>query len=158
MLQNLRFRLALAGALLLLAGPLRAEVKVDQAKIDSWDGKRALDVIVDLLKFTPRSMETPGHQQTIDYITAALKTTKFDTIETQRWVAHEAGRNMAMTNIIARFNPSNPRRVIVATHYDSIIKAYRDQKTPDAPMPGANNSASGVALLLETAPALSAMP
>src|ERR1700744_5441789 len=141
--------------LLLSIAPPSAHAEVN---LDSWDGKRALAIIVDLLKFTPRSMETVGHQQTIDYITAALKKTKFDTIETQRWVAREADRNMAMTNIIARFNPSNPRRVVVATHYDSIIKAYRDQKTPDAPMPGANNSASGVALLLETAPALSAMP
>ena len=154
MLQILRFPLALAGALLLLQpGPVRAEVK-----IDSWDGKRALAVIVDLLRFTPRSMETAGHQQTIDYITAELKKTKFDTIKTQRWIAREAGRTMAMTNIIARFDPSNPRRVIVATHYDSIIKAYRDKKTPDAPMPGANNSASGVAVLLETARVLSQMP
>ena len=135
-----------------------AEVKVDQAKIDSWDGKRALAIIVDLLRFTPRSMETPGHQQAIDYIMAELKKTKFDTIKTQRWIAREAGRTMAMTNIIARFNPSNPRRVIVATHFDSIVKAYRDSKKPDAPMPGANNSASGVALLLETARALSEMP
>ncbi len=63
-----------------------------------------------------------------------------------------------MTNIIARFQPQNPRRVIVATHYDSIIKAYRDAKDPDAPMPGANNSASGVALLLETARVLSLLP
>jgi Zn-dependent M28 family amino/carboxypeptidase len=144
-----------AGTLALLAAlaPLHAEVKVD-----SWDGKRALAVIVDLLRFTPRSMETPGHQQTIDYIVAELKKTKFDTIKTQRWTAREAGRTMAMTNIIARFNPLNPRRVIVATHFDSIIKAYRDSKNPDAPMPGANNSASGVALLLETARVLSEMP
>jgi Zn-dependent M28 family amino/carboxypeptidase len=63
-----------------------------------------------------------------------------------------------MTNIIARFEPANPRRVIVATHYDSIIRAYRDAKTPDAPMPGANNSSSGVAVLLETARALSLLP
>ena len=53
-------------------------------------------------------METVGHQQTIDYIVAELKKTKFDTIKTQRWVAREAGRSMAMTNIIARFNPDNP--------------------------------------------------
>jgi glutaminyl-peptide cyclotransferase len=145
-------------ALLLAAAPLHAEVKVESIKVDSWDGKRALAIIVDLLRFTPRSMETAGHQQTIDYITAELKKTRFDTIKTQRWIAREAGRTMAMTNIIARFDPSNPRRVIVATHYDSIIKAYRDSKTPDAPMPGANNSASGVAVLLETARALSEMP
>src|SRR5581483_6586320 len=128
--------------LLSIAPPsANAEVRIDQVKIDSWDGKRALAIIVDLLRFTPRSMETPGHQQAIDYIMAELKKTKFDTIKTQRWIAREAGRSMAMTNIIARFNPSNPRRVIVATHFDSIIKAYRDPKTPDAPMPGANNSA-----------------
>ncbi len=63
-----------------------------------------------------------------------------------------------MTNIIARFAPSNPRRVIVATHFDSIVKAYRDAKIPDAPMPGANNSSSGVAVLLETARVLSLLP
>ena len=144
--------------LLSIAPPsANAEVRIDQVKIDSWDGKRALAIIVDLLRFTPRSMETPGHQQAIDYIMAELKKTKFDTIKTQRWIAREAGRSMAMTNIIARFNPSNPRRVIVATHFDSIIKAYRDPKIPDAPMPGANNSASGVAVLLETARAISEM-
>src|SRR5215472_1400119 len=151
---RLRFpKLALAAALSLLALPARAEVQTDL-----WDGKRALDIIVQLLKFTPRSMETPGHQQTIDYITAELAKTRFNNIKTQRWAARAAGRTMAMTNIIARLNPDNPRRMIVATHYDSIIKAYRDSKNPDAPMPGANNSASGVAVLLETARVISALP
>ena len=46
--------------------------------------------------------------------------------------------------------------MILGTHYDSILRAYRDKDHPDAPMPGANNSASGVALLLETARALHA--
>ncbi|WP_426436176.1 M28 family peptidase [Bradyrhizobium genosp. P] len=158
MLQNLRFQIVFVAALLLLQpGPLRAEVNADQIKLESWDGKRALATIVDLLRFTPRAMETPGHQQAIDYIMAEVKKTKFENIMTQRWRASEAGRTMAMTNIIARFNPANPRRVIVATHYDSIIKAYRDSEHPDAPMPGANNSASGVAVLLETARVLSEM-
>jgi glutaminyl-peptide cyclotransferase len=151
-----RFRfpkLALVAALALYALPVKAEVQTDL-----WSGQRALDIIVQLLKFTPRSMETVGHQQTIDYIMAELKKTKFSDIKTQRWVDHSAGRTMAMTNIIARLNPDNPRRIIVTTHYDSIIKAYRDAKNPDAPMPGANNSASGVAVLLETARVISALP
>lgn len=146
-------RHAAVTALLLLALPVQAEVPTDL-----WDGKRALDTIVQLVKFTPRSMETPGHQQTIDYIIAELSKTRFSTIKTQRWAERAGGRTMAMTNIIARFNPSNPRRVIVATHYDSIIKAYRDHKNPNAPMPGANNSSSGVAVLLETARVISLLP
>jgi Zn-dependent M28 family amino/carboxypeptidase len=152
-LPKLATTLALALLLSIASLPVRAEVK-----LDSWDGKRALDIIVDLLRFTPRSMETVGHQQTIDYIMAELAKTKFKTVKTQRWVERAGGKTMAMTNIIARLNPDNPRRMIVTTHYDSIIKAYRDAKNPNAPMPGANNSASGVAVLLETARVLSLLP
>jgi Zn-dependent M28 family amino/carboxypeptidase len=156
-----RFRFlkpAVVAALALLALPAWAEVQTNQVQTDQWSGQRALDIIVQLLKFTPRSMETVGHQKTIDYITAELAKTKFKTVTTQRWVERTGGRTMAMTNIIARLNPDNPKRMIVTTHYDSIIKAYRDAKHPDAPMPGANNSASGVALLLETARVLSLLP
>ena len=94
-------RLAAVAALALLAFPVQAEVKAE-VQTDLWSGQRALDIIVQLLKFTPRSMETVGHQQTIDYITSELKKTKFSTIKTQRWIEHSAGRTMAMTNIIAR--------------------------------------------------------
>jgi glutaminyl-peptide cyclotransferase len=150
--------LAVPLALLMQAGSVRAQAKTE-AQTELWDGQRAMGVIGELLRFTPRSMETAGHQQTIDYIKAELAKTKAEPATLQRWVFRsEDGKRFAMTNIVARFQPSNPRRVIVATHYDSIIKAYRDAKKPDAPMPGANNSSSGVAVLLETARVLSLLP
>jgi glutaminyl-peptide cyclotransferase len=115
-----------------------------------------LEHIAELLKFTPRSMEAPGHQQTIDYIKAVMAKSAADAVMTQNFVVNDdSGKPLHLTNIIARFQVQNPRRIIVATHYDSIVRAYRDPKTPDAPMPGANNSSSGVALLLETARVLS---
>jgi glutaminyl-peptide cyclotransferase len=176
-LQTVRFRLQLlAAAAIALAPPLLHPVQAQgqvqgqaqgqvqsqiqgQVQTDLWDGQRAMAVIGDLLRFTPRSMETAGHQQTIDFIKAELAKTKADPATLQRWVFRtDDGKPFAMTNIIARFQPSNPRRVIVATHYDSIVKAYRDAKHPDAPMPGANNSSSGVAVLLETARVLSLLP
>jgi peptidase M28-like protein len=175
--QTVRFRLQLlAAAAIALAPPLLHPVQAQgqvqgqaqgqvqsqiqgQVQTDLWDGQRAMGVIGDLLRFTPRSMETAGHQQTIDFIKAELAKTKADPATLQRWVFRtDDGKPFAMTNIIARFQPSNPRRVIVATHYDSIVKAYRDAKHPDAPMPGANNSSSGVAVLLETARVLSLLP
>jgi glutaminyl-peptide cyclotransferase len=141
-------------------GQVQGEAQAQsQVQTDLWDGQRAMAVIGELLRFTPRSMETPGHQQTIDFIKQELAKTKADPAILQRWVFRtDDGKPFAMTNIIARFQPSNPRRVIVATHYDSIVKAYRDAKHPDAPMPGANNSSSGVAVLLETARVLSLLP
>jgi glutaminyl-peptide cyclotransferase len=130
-----------------------------QIPIDLWSGDRAMSDIAAQLRFTPRSLDKPGHQQTIDYIESQLAKTPLHAITKQRWNYHsDDGADHAMTNIIARLDPSNPRRVIVATHYDSIVRAYRDAKNPDAPMPGANNSASGVAVLLETARALGNLP
>jgi glutaminyl-peptide cyclotransferase len=130
----------------------------DQVAIDGWSGERAMDDIASLLRFTPRSMGAPGHQQAIDYITTQLAKTSFAPLTKQSWTYRGSdGVELAMTNLIARFAPSNPRRIIVATHYDSIVRAYADRKNPDSPMPGANNSASGVALLLETARAMSSL-
>jgi len=145
------FAAALALSLVLSTTAADAE-----AKVELWDGQRALADVAALLKFTPRSLDTAGHQLTIDYIKAELAKIHVDPVATQRWVFEDdSGRAVAMTNIVARLDPENPRRVILATHYDSIVRAYRDPKNPNAPMPGANNSASGVALLLETARVLS---
>ncbi len=146
-----RLAAALALSLMLSTPCAKAEVK-----LDLWDGQRALADVAALLKFTPRSLDTAGHQLTIDYIKAELAKVHIDAVTTQRWVfKDDSGRAVAMTNIVARLDPSNPRRVILATHYDSIVRAYRDPKSPNAAMPGANNSASGVAMLLETARVLS---
>jgi glutaminyl-peptide cyclotransferase len=121
-----------------------------------WSGDRAMADIASQLRFTPRSPNTAGHQKTIDFIKSELAKASVTVIETQRWSHRdEDGRELQLTNIIARFEPSNPRRIIVATHYDNIVRAYHDANHPDAPMPGANNSASGVAALLETARVLS---
>ena len=148
--------LAMMAATLTLAPTL---VRAADVQLELWDGQRAMSRIADLLRFTPRSIDAPGHEQAIDYIKAEMGRTNADVVTTQRWTFKDAeGASHAMTNIIARFQPANPHRVIVATHYDSIVRAYRDAKSPDAPMPGANNSGSGVAVLLETARVLSLLP
>jgi glutaminyl-peptide cyclotransferase len=146
--------LALA-AMSLAAALARAE----QVKTELFDGQRAMALITEQLRFTPRSLDTPGHQQTIDFIKAELAKANVDGVLLQRWPYKTAdGKSFAMTNIIARFDAANPRRMILATHYDSIVRAYADKNNPNGPMPGANNSASGVAVLLEIARVLSLLP
>jgi Peptidase family M28 len=126
-----------------------------QPDVTQWQGARALADIVKLVGFGPRAMDTPGHRKTIDLIESELKKLGV-TAREQSWTSTVAGQTHAMTNVIAPMYPGEPRRMILGTHYDSIIRAYADKDHPDAPMPGANNSASGVALLLETARALHA--
>jgi glutaminyl-peptide cyclotransferase len=111
-----------------------------------------------LLAWSPRSMGAPGHAHALEYIDAQLRADPHMDLSRQNWVELSAdGKTTAMTNLVARLNPQLEPRMILATHYDSIVRAYRD---PDPsrrslPMPGANNSASGVALLIETARVLS---
>jgi hypothetical protein len=132
-----------------------AQAQQPQPEISQWQPQRALADIVTLVGFGPRAMNTPGHGKTIAMIEAELKTLGI-AVREQSWVSSDAGQTHHMTNLIAVTDPQAPRRIILGTHYDSIIRAYADKEHPDAPMPGANNSASGVALLLETARALHA--
>jgi glutaminyl-peptide cyclotransferase len=144
---------ALAAALFVIAGT--AAGQIPQPDVAQWQGQRALADIVKLLGFGARAMDVPGHRQTIDMIEAEMKSLGV-TAREQSWVSTIGGQTHHMANVIAPLYPEAPRRIILATHYDSIIRAYADKQHPDAPMPGANNSASGVAVLLETARALKA--
>jgi glutaminyl-peptide cyclotransferase len=148
--------LAVVAISLALSLPAAAHAEAD---IALWEGSRAMAHIEAQLRFTPRSLDMPGHQKTIDYIKAELAKVGVTAVTTQDFVYRgNDGKTHPLFNIVARLNPENPRRVIAATHYDSIVRAYRDPKNTQAPMPGANNSASGVAVLLETARVLSLSP
>lgn len=139
----------------------------------AWHGKRAMEDIAHQLSFGSRALDTPGHELAVRFIQKELQKAKAAVVKGQQWMENGTrgggtilgwmrreppGKPHAMVNIVGRYYPDNPRRIIVGTHYDSIIRAYRDKDNPDAVMPGANNSASGVALLLETARALGRLP
>jgi hypothetical protein len=165
-----RICLAVAALLAMAAIARAGDSGLQIVPVELWSGKRAMKDIATQLSFGPRALDTAGHEKTVEYIEAELAKTKAATIKGQQWI--DTGDNgafsgwarsgnhtqHAMVNIVARFYPDNPRRIIVGTHYDSIVRAYRDREHPEATMPGANNSASGVALLLETARALGSMP
>jgi glutaminyl-peptide cyclotransferase len=131
----------------------------ETVKLDVWNGQRAMDDIAAQVAFGPRAMGTPGHQKVVDYIQGEFAKLKISDVKLQQGSYADENRSQKeLTNIVAQLDPNNPKRLVLGTHYDSIIRAYRDKEHPDGYMPGANNSASGVALLLETARALSVLP
>jgi glutaminyl-peptide cyclotransferase len=141
--------------------PVRAQTTSPSPQtLDSqWSGTRAMKDIATQLTFGRRGIGTDGHAKTIAFIKRELAKAGAAKIETQSWTDHDdTGRELNLTNIVGRFNMMRTNRIIVGTHYDSIVRAYADKQNPQAPMPGANNSASGVAVLLETARALSKLP
>ncbi|MBQ9640210.1 MAG: M28 family peptidase [Bacteroidaceae bacterium] len=63
------------------------------------------------------------------------------------------GTAIQMRNIIASFNPAAPTRIIVSAHWDS--RPWADNETDETlhtrPIDGANDGASGIAVMLEMA-------
>lgn len=63
-------------------------------------------------------------------------------------------------NIIAQLNPKAERRILLAAHWDSRQWADQDpdESKQHSPVPGANDGASGIAVLMEMARIMSTMP
>ncbi len=59
------------------------------------------------------------------------------------------GKKIPIKNIMASFNPGRNPRVLLLAHWDSRFAADRDTADKDKPILGANDGASGVAVLME---------
>ncbi|MBY8979174.1 MAG: M28 family peptidase [Candidatus Lokiarchaeota archaeon] len=57
-------------------------------------------------------------------------------------------------NVLFKMNENYKNIVILGAHYDSRAKATKDSTNPDLPVPGANDGASGCAVLIELAEVL----
>lgn len=115
------------------------------------DGKEILALINQQLRYGPRYLSAQGHRDVQKFLIAELSTLTQET-KIQTWQrAGSDGKAYELTNIIGRLHPENEKRIILATHYDSKKFADKDPHAPNQPVPGANDSASGVAVLLELA-------
>ncbi len=103
-------------------------------------GLEILQTISYQLNLGERSVGSPGHVRTRDFIISQLQQAGVEYQE-QIW---EDPSGQRLANIIGRINPDQQRRVIVGTHYDTHNGT-----------PGANDGASGVAVLLQLAKDLS---
>jgi Zn-dependent M28 family amino/carboxypeptidase len=65
---------------------------------------------------------------------------------------------MTYRDLLAKFGPSGEPPILLGTHYDTRPLADQDPVAPDLAVPGANDGASGVAVLLELARVLPSEP
>jgi len=112
------------------------------------------------MQFGPRIPGTPAHERTGDWILERLRATA-DTVVVQS-ITHvtRQGRTLHLRNFLARFRPAAPDHILLLAHWDT--RPHADQ-SPNLgqqrlPVPGANDGASGVAVLLGVADALKAKP
>lgn len=129
-----------------------------QAKTE-FDGQRAYDLVATQMSFGPRIPDEVGnipregavasiptaHQRAVHWSVGEFE--KYDwQVETRDIVAMDH----PITNIYARKGTTGPL-ILIGAHYDSRLVADQDISQTDQPVPGANDGASGVAVILELA-------
>jgi glutaminyl-peptide cyclotransferase len=103
------------------------------------------------VQFGPRVPNTPAHVKCGDWMMATLKKYGFEAIEQKFNATTFDGKNLNARNIIGTFNPSAPKRILLAAHWDARPFADKDSVNKNGAIDAANDGASGVAVLLEVA-------
>ncbi len=126
-----------------------------------FDAARAFARLTEQVALGPRVPGTEGHRRGVEYLEGALGPLA-DRVTRHTFEATCAvdSSDAVFHNVIAVFAPEARRRILFGAHWDTRAVADRD---PDPakrtlPVPGANDGASGVAVLLEVARALHARP
>jgi glutaminyl-peptide cyclotransferase len=90
----------------------------------------------------------------------SLLRTRADTVLVDSWLhVTGGGDSLRLVNYLARFNPMADHRIVYLAHWDTRPLADGKYSTDStAPVPGANDGGSGVAVLLGVADALQAVP
>lgn len=125
-----------------------------------FNADSAMSYIRQQVAFGPRVPGTAGWKSTGDWIVAHMRATA-DTVLEQTWTyTTTKGAKIPLRNIFARFKPNATERILYVAHWDTRPEANSetDPANQKLPIPGANDGASGVALLLAIADALKKAP
>ncbi len=114
----------------------------------TFSGERAYQDVKAQMEIGPRPVGSEGNLRTVEYIVSQLQSAGWHDVQTVTFTY----RHTPIRNVVAKSGGDGPP-ILLGAHFDSRPYADRD---PDPakrhdPMPGANDGASGVAVLLELA-------
>ena len=122
--------------------------------VPSFSADSAYSFIQRQVRFGPRIPNTISHKEAGDYLIGKLKEYGARVSVQEFEVSAYDGRDLQLRNIIGSFFPEQRRRIILAAHWDTRPYADEEEEDPAARFDGANDGASGVAVLLEIVRAL----
>ncbi|WP_181304753.1 M28 family peptidase [Rufibacter sp. XAAS-G3-1] len=130
----------------------------ETVNVSAFNADSAYQFVARQVSFGPRVPNTPAHRACGDYLIGKLEGYG-GTLQVQSFTAKAYdGTTLDLRNIMAQFNPQASKRILLAAHWDTRHVADKDPQNPTTPIDGANDGASGVAVLLEIARQLQANP
>ncbi len=146
------------------AGDGPSATNKDDAATPAFDAQRAFAHLEAQVAFGPRNPGSDGHAACLTYLRNELQAVT-DSVELQPFTHQSTavfpGKSFRMTNVIGVIEAASgsaARQVVLLAHWDTRPVADRDPDPANRrkPIPGANDGASGVAVLLELARVLKA--
>jgi glutaminyl-peptide cyclotransferase len=126
-----------------IAQPFDTQSAAPQA----FDGQRAMQDVQYQMSLGSRTVGSQAHAQAVDWMVSELEKSGWET-----QVQESEAMGHPIRNVVAKWGQGRPW-IVIGAHYDSRLVADQDpdpaQRT--LPVPGANDGASGVAVLLELA-------
>ena len=127
----------------------------------AFNAQRAFDMLEKQCNFGPRPPGSVAHRETQNFLFAELQKYANSVALQPHQYKTKTGTTLHLNNILAEFGPSTGgETLLLAAHWDTRPFADRDPKreNQDKPILGANDGASGVAVLLEMARVLKEHP
>jgi Iap family predicted aminopeptidase len=155
----LLFSLAACGTRQQEDSPQHVE-RVQPVFVPQFDPTQAFRYLTTQTDFGPRNPGSAGHAACLRFMHKELH--RFaDAVSLQPFTASDyRGNSYRMTNVIASFNPAATDRILLSAHWDTRPWADDDPNPANrnTPILGANDGASGIAVLLEIARLLKQYP
>ncbi len=121
-----------------------------------FDRANAMAYVTKQCSFGPRVLGTVASRNCAEWIATMFQSLGCEVEQQSTEVTAYNGETLPCTNIIARLNPDNLDRILLCAHWDTRPWADNDpdEANHQTPILGANDGASGVAVLLEMARAI----
>lgn len=124
----------------------------DAVSSSSFDGLRALRDLQALIHLGHRYYGAPRREEAIKTLVTLLSQSGAE-VSKQSFsqLEKKSGVTYTLTNMIARFAPERPIRVVLGSHWDTRLWAEEDADPArrHQPITGANDGSSGLAVLIE---------
>jgi len=154
-------RLGIVTAVLVIGACQETQVPVGPTPgSPRFDGEAAFALVRAQVDFGPRVPGSDGHARQLAWMVSRLDSLAPEVaVDTFSHVT-KGGEALELYNVTARFNPEATRRVLLLTHWDTRPRSDEaaDPAQREIPIPGANDGASGTAILLELAGMLAQSP
>lgn len=128
--------------------------------VPKFDKGSAYDFVAKQVEFGPRVPNSDAHKVCGKWMADQLRSFDAKVIEQTFQAKAYTGEMLNGTNIIGSYNPEHKHRILLAAHWDSrpIADHDADEAKQKEPVPGADDGASGVGILLEIARQLQKNP